>query len=252
MTDKLLSSVLDLSRLMVEAGAEIYRVEDSVRRVCSAYGSRATAVYATTSNVIVSVEDADGVLKTHTCRIGSISTDIEKLDLLNSLTRRITAQTPAAEEVDAELRRISSQRGYPPVVRVLFYGIIAGAFCLFFGSRSIAQIGVATGIGLLVGLLSLFFERISANRLLARFACSFIASAAAYSFYRLGAVSSVDNIIIGNIMTLIPGIGLTTSLRDLFTGDSISGALRFIEAILLAAAIACGYVLTTFIFGGAL
>jgi uncharacterized membrane protein YjjP (DUF1212 family) len=30
-------------------------------------------------------------------------------------------------------------------------------------------------------------------------------------------------------MTLIPGIGLTNALRDLFTGDSIAGLLRAIE-----------------------
>ena len=51
-------------------------------------------------------------------------------------------------------------------------------------------------------------------------------------------------------MTLIPGIGLTIALRDLFVGDSISGVLRCIEAALLALAIASGYIVTTIIFGG--
>ena len=44
-------------------------------------------------------------------------------------------------------------------------------------------------------------------------------------------------------MTLIPGIGLTNALRDLFTGDSIAGLLRSIEAVLTALAIAAGYFL---------
>ena len=51
-------------------------------------------------------------------------------------------------------------------------------------------------------------------------------------------------------MTLIPGIGLTNAFRDLFTGDSISGLLRTIEAILTALAIAAGYFIVA-IFGGA-
>ena len=46
-----------------------------------------------------------------------------------------------------------------------------------------------------------------------------------------------------NIMTLIPGIGLTNALRDLFTGDSIAGLLRSIEAVLTALAIAAGFYL---------
>lgn len=52
-------------------------------------------------------------------------------------------------------------------------------------------------------------------------------------------------------MTLIPGVGLTNALRDLFVGDSISGVLRLIEAVLLALAIACGYVVASLMFGGA-
>ena len=52
-------------------------------------------------------------------------------------------------------------------------------------------------------------------------------------------------------MTLIPGVGFTNALRDLFAGDSITGILRLIEALLLAFVIACGYIITTFVFGGA-
>ena len=59
----------------------------------------------------------------------------------------------------------------------------------------------------------------------------------------------MDTVIIGNVMPLIPGIGLTNALRDLFIGDSIAGVLRFIEAMLAAIAIAAGYFLVT-AFGG--
>ena len=48
---------------------------------------------------------------------------------------------------------------------------------------------------------------------------------------------------IGNIMLLIPGVALTNSLRDMFSGNTISGLMRFIEAVLLALVIACGFAL---------
>jgi uncharacterized membrane protein YjjP (DUF1212 family) len=72
----------------------------------------------------------------------------------------------------------------------------------------------------------------------------------AFIAVRLGIIKTVDMIVIGNIMTLIPGIGLTNALRDLFTGDSISGLLRSIEAVLIALAISAGYFLCAFIAGG--
>ena len=52
-------------------------------------------------------------------------------------------------------------------------------------------------------------------------------------------------------MTLIPGVGLTVALRDLFVGDSITGVLRTIEAVLFALAIAGGYLISALIMGGA-
>jgi len=62
----------------------------------------------------------------------------------------------------------------------------------------------------------------------------------------------VDMVIIGNIMVLIPGIGLTNAIRDLFVGDNIAGLLRLIEAGLLALAIGAGYFLFVWMIGGAM
>ena len=50
-------------------------------------------------------------------------------------------------------------------------------------------------------------------------------------------------------MLLIPGIMLTNSLRDLFNGDTISGLLRFLEAVLLSMTIAAGFVAASVIGG---
>ena len=58
-----------------------------------------------------------------------------------------------------------------------------------------------------------------------------------------------DYIIIGNIMILIPGIGITNALRDLFSGDVMTGILRSIEAVLLTLAIALGTILPALIGG---
>ena len=60
---------------------------------------------------------------------------------------------------------------------------------------------------------------------------------------RIGLGRNVDMISIGNIMLLIPGIALTNSLRDMFSGNTISGLMRFIESILLALTIAFGFAL---------
>lgn len=250
-TNRLLSYLLDIMGMMVEAGAEIYRVEESAKRVCSAYGIEKVDVYATTTNIIVSVEPREGHIKTHTRRISKISTDIEKIDKLNSLVRRMSAKEIPLETVRDEIGKIKELQEHSPVAVCLFYLLIAVSFYLFFGGRNLVELLVAATVGFLVGVLSRVLGYFHANKFFARFACSLFLCSAAYACYHLRVIDLVDYVIIGNIMVLIPGIGLTNALRDLFTGDSISGTLRFIEAALLALSIAGGYILTTVLFGGA-
>ena len=46
----------------------------------------------------------------------------------------------------------------------------------------------------------------------------------------------------GDIMLLIPGLMATNAIRDILIGDTISGVMRFIEAMLLAAVLALGFI----------
>lgn len=50
----------------------------------------------------------------------------------------------------------------------------------------------------------------------------------------------VDNILVGALMTLVPGLALTNALRDLFMGDLLSGIVRMCEAVLSVLALGGG------------
>lgn len=51
----------------------------------------------------------------------------------------------------------------------------------------------------------------------------------------------MDKIMIGDIMLLIPGLMSTNAIRDVLIGDTLSGIIRLIAALLLAAALALGF-----------
>lgn len=59
-----------------------------------------------------------------------------------------------------------------------------------------------------------------------------------------------DKVLIGIIMLLIPGIMLNKFLRDILLGDIISGSLRLVEAILMAATLALGMMAAIWLMGG--
>ena len=58
-----------------------------------------------------------------------------------------------------------------------------------------------------------------------------------------------DKIIIGDIMLLIPGLMSTNAIRDVLIGDTLSGIIRLIAALLLAAALALGFMGAILLFG---
>ena len=86
-------------------------------------------------------------------------------------------------------------------------------------------------------------RRTEANAFLSSLLCACLGGLLAGLAVKLRLGDDAGMISIGNIMLLIPGVALTNSLRDMFSGNTISGLMRFIEAVLLALVIACGFAL---------
>jgi uncharacterized membrane protein YjjP (DUF1212 family) len=241
--------IMDIGEQMLINGAEVYRVEDSVKRMCTAMGAKRTDVFIITSNMVTTVYTKDDASFTQSRRIFASGTDIERLHRLNALSRKICAQHLSLEEIRLEYEDILNCKQYPFCFQCVACAMIAGSFTLFFGG-TYPEALISLIIGVLVKFVVRFTEYALMNKIFAKFICTFLASAIAYGAVRMGWIYSIDSIIIGNIMVLIPGIGLTNALRDLFTGDSIAGILRTVEAVLSALAIAAGYFLFTCTLGG--
>ncbi len=246
---KLLNCAMDLGEQMLISGGEVHRVEDSLKRICHAFGACRVDVFIITSSMVVTVHTDDGEAFTQTRRITETGIDFERLHELNELSRKICRTKMSASEIQDEINRITSCKTYPFWLECICYAVISGMFTLFFGGSWIEAV-VALCAGALIRLLLLLCDRTIKNRIFAKFISSFTAAAIAYIAYRTGLINGVDKVIIGSIMTLLPGIGLTNALRDLFVGDSIAGLLRTIEACIAALAIAAGYFILSLCVGG--
>ena len=246
--EDLLICAMEIGEQMLVSGAEVHRVEESIRRMCTAFGFVRTDVFIITSSMIVTVVDKDGNTYTQTRRITSNDTDFEKLHRLNKLSRKICEKNISIEEIKSELLWVMSRKTYPLWLEFVAYAIIAGSFTIFFGGGFTEMI-VSFFIGAAVRFGMLLCEMANLNKIFVKFVSSAIATFFAFVAVKFGVIDNVDKVIIGNIMSLIPGIGLTNALRDLFIGDSISGLLRSIEAALIALTIAAGYFLVV-VLGG--
>ena len=86
---QVLVAAVEIGECLLVSGGGVSRVEDTIGRICRAYGARETDVFSITSSIVASVRDEDGEVYTRTKRIREYHTDFYKLDQLNQLSRYI-------------------------------------------------------------------------------------------------------------------------------------------------------------------
>lgn len=251
LTEQLLCCVLDIGEQMLVSGAEINRVEDSIRRICKSYNAKRVDVFTITSSIVVTLQREDGSSFTQTRRIHKYSTNLDKVDRLNNLSRYICSYTPEANYIVNELKKIDNGKTYNSHVESIVYVIIAGVFTIFFGG-SLCDAVVSSVIAIFLRLSITLTQKVDTNILFVNIIGSFIIGLLAVLSVNIGIGKSLENIIIGNIMLMIPGIALTNSIRDIIRGDTIAGLFRLCEAIVIALSIAVGFGIASIFFGGML
>ena len=240
--DFVLEYALDIGEQMVICGAEISRVEDTIERICRAYGAERIDVFSITSCIIATLKMEGEPPVTQTRRIRSSNTDFTKMDKLNALSRRICENKPDQAELRREFKRIELSEPLGKLGQYASFALVSASSSVFFGG-SWGDAFVACIVGLILRWLTTVCKRFHINGILSDFLCAFGGGLVAMLALRLGLGNSFDKIAIGDIMPLIPGILLTNSLRDMISGDTVSGLLRLCNALLGSVAIAMGFAL---------
>ena len=248
--DYLLCLALDVGEGMLKNGGEVGRVEDTIERICRAYGAEHVEVFTIVSMITAAVRMPDGSYSSQLRRVKQTGNNLGMLESLNALSREICRTVPTLDEVDARLHALKSNRAYPVWLSLLASAIGAAAFCLFFGGDILDAL-VTFGIGAMIYCVINFASaRISsmARTVISSFLASLIAALLSMAIPTLG----VDYIIIGAIMLLVPGMMFSTAMRDLFCGDLIAGTLKILQALLQTLMIGFGYMLSYAILGDTL
>ena len=170
---QVLVAAVEIGECLLVSGGGVSRVEDTIGRICRAYGARETDVFSITSSIVASVRDEDGEVYTRTKRIREYHTDFYKLDQLNQLSRYICENQPELSEIRERLERIRQGDGQTLVRRSLISAVIAAAFAAFFGG-SWQESLTAFCIGGLVMLFREYMNRFSINRMFLDFVSAFL------------------------------------------------------------------------------
>ena len=236
---KLLKFAADLGYELSMSGAETYRVEESCTRILNAYGIQADA-FAIPNSLTVSVIRPDGSPLTRMRRIGFHGTDLDSVERLSALSRRICQEKPDIDTAVSWLAQTKNAcRVHSFPVAMLGNFMAAAGFASLFGG-GIADAAVGGLSAIVVGIMTRFFAGLKTSRFFSTTLCAIPLAFIPYFFGAMGLIQNVDAAIIGAVMVLIPGLLFTHAMRDIIFGDTNSGINRIIQVLLITIAIACG------------
>ncbi len=248
-----LSTTLDAvclaSQMILESGGETYRAEETVERMCQGLGIPRVDVLALPTGLMLTMTLEDGSTLSRIVRVRNRSTDLERMDQCNDISRKV-----ASGHMDAAgaLKALRAVRQAAPQRRWLLVGasaLSAASFTVMLGGSWI-DFCVSFFCGALVQLVLPPLMKMRVPVLIS----SLIAGAlttlmALLSTLPLPSVA-IEPVISGAIMPLLPGLAVTNAMRDTIRGDLVSGGARVIEAILSVMMLAAGIGLMLSMWGG--
>lgn len=235
----LLDLATDLGYELAMSGAETFRVEDSIERVLNSYHVSAE-VFAIPNFLIVGIITDTGKPLTRMRRIGNHGNNLDAVERLNALSRKICQETPVPTEAKEWLNSVCGtvkKYSFPVILAGDFMG--AAGFSTLFGC-SLSDALCAGFCGIIIGVVVRLMNSLKSNPLFTTFAGAFFMASIAYMMKIFGIIQNTDSVVIGALMLLVPGLLFTNSLRDIIYGDINSGINRLVQVVLIAAALAMG------------
>ena len=227
-------------RLMMEAGAETYRVEDTMERMAETQQLPSTQSFVTPTGIIFTPGNPH---HTKLIRIKNRSTDLEKVALVNDVSRKLSSGEYSLEQAYAKLREI--ERGYvtfPLWLQIIAAAVASGCFLVLYEGvwGDVPASIIAGGVGYSILIV---IQELTKVKFFAEFIAALFIGVIGYFAVHTGLGTELDKIIIGSVMPLVPGLLITNAVRDLMAGHFVSGLSKGAEAFLTAFAIGAGVAL---------
>jgi uncharacterized membrane protein YjjP (DUF1212 family) len=237
--DEIINIVRLCARIILENGGETYRAEETAYRICKKFGFDETEVFAIPTGVFIAVSRDGTNTNTVIKRIRKCSFNLQAIETVNSISRKLTAGNMSTSDALVQLHAIYKNTPRRKIISIFAAGLSSGCFALLF-KGSVFDFFAATLCGIIVQLVASFIRTEDMFNFTISILGGFIIGIGSVLFVRLSGTGSLDKIITGAMMPLLPGIAMTNAIRDTMRGDLLSGVARGAEAILISAALAFG------------
>lgn len=231
-SSQVLSLAAKAGHILLENGAEISRVEETMERIAGHYGESKENFFVLSNGIFTTGESYS-----HVEFIPIKGGSLDKVVAVNQLSRDIVAENLSLEEAEERLVKIEKMPAHLLWEQLVATVFGCAGFCIIFGGGYIDCLASVVA-GLL--MYSFVLSVKSLTKPLANICGGFLATAVCILLHSLAFGTSLPNMIIGAIIPLIPGVAFTNGLRDLSNEDYLAGTIRLLDALMVFFCIAFG------------
>jgi len=236
--DPRVAFILRLGRALHTSGYAADRLEEALGRSSDQLGIEAQ-FFSTPTSIMASFGPQDDQ-RTFMIRVEPGESNLGKLAGVDKVTRDVLNRVITPLEGSARIDQIeAAPERYGPALKTLAFAIVSGGAARFLGGGW-HEIVAGAAIGLVIGGLALIMHRQPALSRVFELVAAFSASLLAAVIATAGFPISVFLVTLAGVIVLIPGLMLTTAMRELSSRHLASGTARFMGALVLLLGITFG------------
>ena len=235
--NRIMELAYEAGAILLENGAEISRVDETMRRIAGHYGVDDENFFVLSNGIMAT---AKGFARTKFIPIKGASLD--KVVAVNQLSREVSVGKCDLDQLESRLKAIRAMRPKPAWEQIAASAFGSAAFCIIFGGGFADSIAAFVA-GLVLWVYILFVGYRHLSRIAGAITGGLLATLLCGVMFRLGLGTHLSNMIIGAIIPLIPGVPFTNGIRDLAHEDYIAGVTRLLDALLTFFCISMGVAL---------
>lgn len=238
---KVLDLAMRVGAILLECGAELTRVEDTIGRIAAHYGITDSNPFVLSNAIFLTGENREEQMYSKIWHIPISGVRLNRIDAVNQLSREIAADVLTLEEAQERLSEIEKMPEKSNFALVLSSGVGAAAFCYVVGGSLMdCAASFISGLVLYIFLLILGKREKITAKLLRNIAGAFLSTCVGIGMWHIGIGNQPTMIAVGAIMPLIPGVSFVNAIRDYANEGYLSGTIRLIDTVIVTLGIAMG------------
>lgn len=239
---RVLEAAMSAGHILLENGAEIARVEETMERICRHFGVETENFFVLSNGIFTTGSRNSENPRGQYAKVQHIpvkGTQFDKVVAVNQLSREVEEGRYSIEQMEEKLKQIQRMPGKSFGAQVLASGVGSACFCYLLGG-SLTDSAVAFAAGFLLYVFVLWVSPSRMSKITKNICSGMLVTFICILSYRLGMGEHLSHMIIGSIIPLVPGVAFTNGVRDIADEDYISGAVRLLDAMLVFLSVAIG------------